>query len=122
MVFKINLTDFSDHVIAGSYKVNSEPIYTEWTDANGTAHREKIRDKVSGSFDMWYRTAEGYNGFVSTISENTRLNLTLPLTVLVNNTGETITGSFFLEHSTVRNRDGAWDDYMERFTVSITQA
>lgn len=121
-MFIINQTDYSAHVIAGSYKVNNVPVCSEWTDANGTTHRQKIRDKVSGTFDMWFRSLTDYNAFLATIATNMTSAMTVPCTVEVNNANITKTSNFFIDHETVRNRDGAWDDYMERFTVTITEA
>lgn len=118
----INETDYSNHVIAGSYKVNNVPMTSDWVDASGVTHKVKLRDKIVGSFDMWFRDLDDYNGFLATISDNITTGMTLPLTVEVNNTGLSHTGNFFLKHETVRNIDGAWEDYMERFTVEIEEA
>ena len=121
-MFIIGQTDYSDHVIAGSYKINNVPVTEDWTDAAGTIHRQKIRDKIIGSFDMWFRTKTDYDSFLSCISTNQNDNMTVPVTLEVNNTGDSFTGNVFINHETVRNRDGSWDDYMERFTVNIEQA
>ena len=121
-MFIINETDYSGHVIAGSYAVNSEPMTSDWVDANGVTHKQKLRDKVKGTFDMWFRNIDDYNDFIEDIDDNTATNLTIPLTVEVNNTGESHTGNFFLKHTPTRNIDGAWADYMERFTVTIEEA
>ncbi|MBP3753597.1 MAG: hypothetical protein J6I66_01925 [Lachnospiraceae bacterium] len=121
-MFIIGETDYSDHVIAGSYKVNNVPVTEDWTDAAGVIHRQKIRDKIIGTFDMWFRTKNEYNLFLECISQNRQPNLTCSVTVEVNNAGDSYTGDFFINHETVRNRDGAWKDYMEVFTVNIEQA
>lgn len=121
-IFKINTTDYSGHVIAGSYEVNNEVITSDWVDASGVTHKQKIRDKVSGKFDMFFRTKTAYDTFLGVLSTNRTSGQTIPLTVEVNNTGTSHTGNFFVTHKTVRNRDGAWADYMERFTVTIEEA
>lgn len=122
MVFTINGTDYSGHVLAGTYSVNSAPVTADWTDANGVVHKQKIRDKVSGTFDMWFRTLTEYNAFLSVLETNTTSALKVPLTVSVNNKNTDHTGNFYVSHAPVRNRDGFWDDYMERFTLTIEEA
>lgn len=122
MKFKINTTDYSGHVIAGSYAVNSNPVTVDWTDANGVTHKQKIRDKVSGTFQMWFRSLTDYNTFLTVLSNNTTSALKVPLTLSVNNKNVDYTGNFYVTHQTTRNRDGYWKDYMEMFEVTVEEA
>lgn len=45
-------TDITNHIIKGSYKINSSDQYESWKDGNGIEHRIIVRQKVSGSFDF----------------------------------------------------------------------
>lgn len=125
MIFKIGSEssgDYSNRVIAGSYNVNKYPLYgAVWDDSNGNKHKDKITDKVSGSFDMFFKDITDYNAFLSLISTSKLNDDSILCTVAVNNDTNTKTAMFFLEFAPTRNRKGDWSDYMDRFTVNITE-
>ena len=121
MTFTVNQTDCSANVIAGTYKVNNEPVYKEWDDANYVTHKKKLRDRVVGSFDMFFRTANEYSSFLTTLASATT-NEKTTLTVSVNNTQTDKTGYFYVTHDAVRDLDGTWTDYIDKFTLNIIEA
>lgn len=123
MIFLVGTSkDYSDHVIAGSYKVKSEPKYSEWDDVNLRTHKFKLRDKVIGSFDMFFRTETDYLTFKADLDAvQSATNDSYSISVTVNNTGEQKAIDAYINFDLVRNRDGAWNDYFERFTVSIEE-
>lgn len=121
MIFIVGSTDYSANVVAGSYDVNNDPVYNEWEDGNAKTHRQKIRDKIVGSFDMFFRSLTDYTDFL-TVLENATTDEETLLTVSVNNTGETEASYFFVSHKPVRDLDGSWSDYIKQFTLDITEA
>lgn len=125
MIFQIGSQasgDYSNRVIAGTYNVNNNPVYESWIDANGTEHRAKIRDRVSGSFNMFFRDLTEYNAFVSLIASSKLNDESVLCTVAVNNrTPGQYIGYFFMDFKPVRNIKGDWNDFMEQFTVNITE-
>lgn len=122
IVFKVSNTDFSDHVVAGTYAVNNEPVFTSYEDANGVEHRQKIRDRVVGTFDMIFKTLEDFNDFIECVKEYTLpSSCAVPILVQVNNTAELKLVNAFIDFSPTRNRNDMWQDYMERFQVKIKE-
>lgn len=114
--------DYSNHVIAGTYEVNNEPQYVSWEDAGHIEHRFKQRDRVVGSFDMFFRTVSDYATFKSDLDTNrSSSNDSVNMTVKVNNLNQDKTINAFVSFSLVRNRDGKWNDYFERFKVTIKE-
>ena len=127
IMFKVgtgnSAVDYSNRVIAGSYDIQTKPVYTSWVDGNGVEHRQKIRNsRTEGSFDMFFKSMTEYDSFISQVSSSTLADLRVPCTVKSNTTNIEVTSYFFIDFSPVRNRDGAWKDYMERFTVTIKEA
>lgn len=125
MIFMIGTTaagDYSNRVIAGSYSVHTSPVYNSWTDANGIEHRNVIRSRTSGTFDMFFKEMSEYETFIALIESTKTTGMTVLCSVLSNTTNTMVTGDFFIEFAPVRNRKGDWSDYMERFTVTITEA
>ena len=51
-IFKVGNIDYSNRVIAGSYNVQTKPVYTSWNDADG----EEIPFEVIA----WKRIPEPY--------------------------------------------------------------
>ena len=114
--------DYSNRVITGSYNVNSFPVFINtYTDANGVEHRNKIRDRVEGSFDMYFRNMTEYGTFVTLLNSLKQGDTSVACSVAVNNTNATHTGYFFIDFTPTRNRKGDWTDYMELFTVKIKE-
>lgn len=120
MQIRVGSSDIGANVIAGTYAVNNKPDYSVWKDANHVNHKTKLRDRISGSFEMFFRTVEAYQSFVQNIQANTQENAVL-MTVTVNNTGEEKTGYFFIDYELTRNRDANWDDYFARYKVKIEE-
>ena len=126
IVFKIGSTeagDYSNRVIAGSYNVQTKPVTTSWTDANGVEHKTVIRSaRTEGSFDMWFKTLTEYNTFASLVASNRLADQRVTCSVLSNTTDTLVTGYFYIDFSPTRNRRGDWSDIMERFSVTIKEA
>lgn len=67
-LFKIMGKDYTNKIIQGSFDVNSEDVYSTWTDANNIKHREIYRQRISGSFDMYFSDEESYNEFIADVT------------------------------------------------------
>lgn len=125
MIFKIGTTeagDYSDRVIAGSYNVQTKPVYKSWTDANETEHRLPLRTRTEGTFDMFFRNISDYNVFTALVESTKASDLTVLCTVLNNNLNSTVSSNFYIDYAPVRDIKGNWEDYMQRFTVTIREA
>lgn len=115
--------DYSNRVIAGSYDVQTKPVYTTWYDGDGKEHRKLTRStpKTEGSFDMWFKTIEEYNDFAAQVASERLSDLTNLISVRSNTTNQLVSSKFFVDFSPIRTRKGDWTDIMERFTVSIKE-
>lgn len=124
ITFKIGTSEYGNRVIAGTYQVNNDAPYESYTDANEVEHRIALRDsKVSGSFDMRFRTMTEYQTFLSILSTYKKSSDgTYPIKVTVNNKLTEHEGDFFIEFQPKRNRTAALQDYLETFTVYIEEA
>lgn len=120
IMFKIGAGDYSDRVIAGSYNVNSQNVYKSWQDINGVEHREKIRDKIVGSFDMYFPTIDEYDAFRAVLDSVRKEDLSYTITVVDNIKNEVKTIDAFITFQLTRNRLG-WNDIYERFKLNIQE-
>lgn len=122
-IFKIKNKDFSGHMIAGAYKVNTiENVYS-WIDGDGRNHKRTLRKRMTGSFDLFFKTMAEYADFIAAVeaskSENSANYVTATLTDNIG--GQDKTGLFYLSFVPVRNRDVNWRDCIERFTVTVEE-
>lgn len=114
--------DYSSHVIAGSYKVKDEPQYSEWEDTSHRKHKFRQRNKVVGTFDMFFRTLAEYTTFKSDLdAAQSSSDDSYSISVTVNNTGVQKSIYAFIDYDLTRGIDGGWNDYFERFTVKIEE-
>lgn len=122
IILKINGTDYGTNVIVGSYKVNSQDIYSSWTDANGTDHRHVIRQKISGSFDMQFPTMGTYNAFVSHVNSSKDVAGWVPCQLYVNNISQTKSCKMFMSFSPNMTRiHNNTMNYVAEFTVEVEE-
>lgn len=68
-------TDISQYINYTTYKVDSEPVYNEWIDANYTTHRDEVRRRIKGSFQLAFVTDTDYNAFLTLLNNNKSGNL-----------------------------------------------
>ena len=120
----INGHDYSNRVIAGSHNVVKEDVGTSWTDGNFKNHMEVSRQRVTGSWDMYFKSMAEYDTFLADIYA-VKVSGYIPMTVKVNNLPSDeseVEINALMEIAPVRNRNGKWEDFMERFTVTIEEA
>lgn len=120
IMFKVGAGDYSNRVIAGSYNVNSQDVYKNWQDLNGIEHREKIRDKIVGSFDMYFPNIEEYDSFRAVLDSVKKEDLSYTITVVDNKTNTEKQIDAYLTFQLTRNRFG-WNDIYERFKLNIQE-
>jgi len=119
--FKINTTDLSDYADVQNFNVNKVDVYQDWTDGNWIDHREIVRTRISGSFQLGFKNATDWSTFATLLTNNKTAAGYYPVTVHVNNTNATETINAFLDMQ-VSNK---WDLTNSRFwrvvTVTLTQ-
>lgn len=72
----INSTDITKYINESSYVMNSEPVTSEWVDANYTTHRDEYRRKIKGSFDLTFITKSDYDDFIDLLHNATSGSIT----------------------------------------------
>ena len=123
IMFKVGTTDYSANVIDNSngYKVQRDPIYTEWTDANGRDHRSVYRTRVTGSFTLFFKTLENYESFCLDMAAHQNNDSSHTCTVYDNNSNTEVTSDFFLTYTPVRHRTDMFTDYIAAISVTIKE-
>lgn len=123
-IFKLNTVDYSSHVVAESYAVNYIDIYDEWTDGGQIKHKDVIRRKLSGTFQMYFKSDTDLQTFLTALTNCKTTSNTYPVTMKANN--DTVASlqsskNVFLDFAPVRKRDATWADTFEVFDVTVEE-
>lgn len=119
--FKIGTTDLTEYADIQNHNINQEDVYQDWTDGNWIAHREIVRTRISGSFQLGFKDSTAWEAFLALLSTQRNAAGYYPVTVYVNNTGAEETINAFLDLQAT----GKWDITNSRFwrvvTVNVTE-
>lgn len=121
MIVKIGGYDLTSIALVGAYEVNNIEEYTEWVDARGITHRDLIRTKVQGSFDVMFKDINVFDLFVSTLRLNKKQTNTYECELMCNNTNTSKICDCFVDFKPVRSQDGIGNDRFEPFTIEIKE-
>lgn len=123
-IFKLNTVDYSSHVVAESYAVNFVDVYDEWTDGGQIKHKDVIRRKLSGTFQMYFKTTDSLQTFLTALANCKTTSNTYPVVLKANN--DTVASlqsskNVFLDFVPVRKRDAKGSDVFDVFEVTVEE-
>ena len=123
-IFKLNTVDYSSHVVAESYAVNFVDVYDEWTDGGQVKHKDVIRRKLSGTFQMYFKTTDSLQTFLTALANCKTTSTTYPVVLKANN--DTVASlqsskNVFLDFVPVRKRDAKGSDVFDVFEVTVEE-
>ena len=122
VLLKIGNTNVSDNIVADSYSVYNQPVYKVYEDANGVTHKRFIRDKIEGSFEMFFRTMRGYTDFVDLINTNTSSSdFSVLCTVYDTKRSDVYTINAFIEFEPTIALDGTLNEYMKVLKIKLEE-
>lgn len=109
--FKLGSMDLSPAADIQNWKVNQVDVWQEWTDGNWIDHREIVRQRIEGSFQLGFKTESAWTDFMTLLAAARNVAGYYVLQVYVNNTASTETVDAFLEISAANK----WDLVNSRF-------
>lgn len=119
--FKIGTTDLTDYADIQNFNINKQDVYQDWTDGNWIAHRDIVRTRIAGSFQLGFKDSADWAAFLTILETEKESAGYYPVTTYVNNTGASETINAFLDIQVA----GKWDLVNSRFwqivTVYLTQ-
>lgn len=122
-ILNLGGVDYSGNIVVGSYNVNSTDVYSSWTDANCVEHRHIQRQRVTGSFDMEFRTMAQYEAFVDHLKEQRNQQGWIPCYLFVNNLKIAKSCKMFVQFKSFLDRKNNYTvNYIPKFTVEVSEA
>ena len=119
---KIGTTDVSSYIVADTYSVYNQPVYKVYEDANGVTHKRFIRNKISGSFDMFFRSLTDYTNFVTLIGTNTSAtDFSVTCTVYDTKRSAAYTIYAFIDFKPTIALDGTLSEYMKVLNIELEE-
>lgn len=85
MLFSIDGLDFTHCIKMGTYEVNKNDVYNEWTDGFGINHHDIYRTRIQGSFEMYFTNESEYYDFLNYVDVNKEAGGYLPVSLFINN-------------------------------------
>lgn len=96
--FKIGLNDLTPYMDYQNYSMNDVPVFQTWTDGNMIEHRNSIRTRIAGSFQLVFTSTADFNSFLSLMSSAVNVNGYYSVTAYVQNTNSTESFDAFIEY------------------------
>jgi hypothetical protein len=96
--FKIGLNDLTPYMDYQKYSMNNVPVYQTWTDGNMIEHRNSIRTRIEGSFQLIYTSTADFNSFLTLMSSAIQSNGYYSVSAYVQNTNSTESFEAFIEY------------------------
>lgn len=105
--FKIGTSDLSENMDYQNYSMNDFPIFQSWTDGNMVEHRNSVRSRISGAFDLAFYSDQDFNSFLTLMSSAIQSDGYYSVTAYVQNTNSTETFDAFIEYDSESKFDFA---------------
>lgn len=121
MLAKINNTDITKWIITSTYEVNLEDVMNTWEDANKVTHRDIIRQKVKGRFDLSFANRAECEEFVKLIKDNRLPDKRLLMTLRALNENEERTVYVFYSLAPTLYKNRAKGKYWEIVTMEVEE-
>ena len=121
-LFVMGIHDYTQFIKMPTYQVNQIDVYNEWTDANGTIHRDVYRTSTEGSFTLWFDDHDDYEQFISDINEFKTVQEGYILAeVYINNKLDSYRGYFYIDFTPANELPYMGSKAHEGFQVTIKE-
>lgn len=113
--------DLTHYTLLGNYNVNKVEEYADWTDGRGYTHRDLIRTRVGGSFEVFFKDMNDYESFIDTLKLSKKQNNSYRCEVMCNNVNEVVTCDCFISFTPSRTQDGTAQDRVSAFSIKLEE-
>lgn len=120
-LFFIYGKDYTDAIERASYSVNRSDVYKEWTDANGTVHRDVTRTRIKGSFEIGFHRQKELEDFITYMRQAKKQGGFYPVMLYVNNEDELVSANVFLDMTAQVQRDVPNSRFWSVYSVEVSE-
>lgn len=120
-LFYIYGKDFTERIERATYNVNRSDVYKEWTDANGTVHRDVTRTRIKGSFTIGFHKKTELKDFIAYMRQGKTSGGYYPVMLYLNNEDELVGANVFLDLTANVQRDVKNDRFFAVYSVEVAE-
>lgn len=120
-LIQIGSTDLTAYADIQNFNINREDVYESWTDGNWIDHREIVRTRIRGTFQLGFKASAAWESFLALMSSEQDAAGFFPVTVYVQNTGSTETIDAFLDITGAAKWDWVNDRFWRTISVTLTE-
>lgn len=120
-LFYIYGKDYTEAIDRKTYNVNRSDVFKEWTDANGTVHRDVTRTRISGTFSLNFYKEQELKDFIAYMRQAKKPGGFYPVMIYVNNEDELVGANVFIEAPATVTRDVVNDRFMFVYTLEVSE-
>lgn len=116
--------DLTRHIPVGSYEVNMNEEFEEWTDSNYDIHRKLLRNRIEGTFSLKFNSIAEYETFLNILAlakTTTRQNY-IGMNVFATNKGQVYAKKFYYEFAPNNDLPNMAHGNSEAFPITIKEA
>lgn len=121
VLFQAGNNDFSNKILRGTYNVQKKDVTFDWEDGNKVEHRDPLRTRVEGTFQMFFADFDEYNDFLTEMAK-VKTGTIYILTVYAINTNEAVVGNYFLDFAPELRQNNNLTYSPGNVTVNIREA
>lgn len=103
-LFILDGVDYTEHIVVPSYKVQSEPVTKTWEDALYTTHIDTVREKLQGSFKIYFDSIDELNAFLNKLINLKDVDNYTPATLYDNWYRNKKTSKFYFKLSLINDK------------------
>lgn len=113
--------DYTNNLVVPDYKVNEEDVYEEWDDGNNITHRDVFRQRVSGSFVMFFASQIEFDDFFKVLNDNKQKGGYVPASLYVTNKNELHSGNYYFSAKPANTKPLYGMKEYEGFVVDVSE-
>ena len=117
--FTFGGTDWSPHIDKQNYDVNQKTEYTQWQDGNRRYHREDLRTRITGKFNIGFKKQTDYDAWMAAMENRVQGYYTA--TLHVNNLDDVVETDVFLTAPLIVKRDEINGRFWAYGTVTVEE-
>lgn len=120
-LLSIGGVDLTEYIDIQNYEVNRSPVYEEWVDGNHVTRRDVIRYRISGNFNIGFKSAAEVTSFLSILSSNVQAGNYYPAQVFSNDDNTLHQANIFIDGDAEIKRDLKNGRVWHQYAIEITE-
>lgn len=122
ILFKVGTTDYTANILNDeTYNVRKDDVFDVWEDANRVEHRNIVRTRVAGSFNLKFRDEASYTSFLTTLAAAKQAEGYYSCSIYCNNTKTVENVNLFISFEPVLVQESSMQLSFKEFALEVRE-